>query len=362
MAERRKLIVVSHRGPVSYGRESGGRVARRGGGGLVTALRGLISHHDVTWIASAISDEDRIASAEPIEETARDGSQFRLRLVAHDESEYDWFYNVIANPILWFLQHYLWELAYTPAVDHAVRHAWEQGYVRVNQGFADAVLEELGAEPDAAVLFHDYHLYLAPRFVREAAPDAMLSHFVHIPWPQPDYWRILPADMRLAIHDGLLANDVVGFHANRWRLAFLRCAVDMLGAEGNFGLWTAEYLERRTRVVAAPISIDPEEFDELAASESVLEAEREIVERRTERLIVRVDRGALRLGHDGQSFRRRGAGRGPSRSARIAGRGAAGAPRGDSSLRARTRRRALACGAARRARPRVGAGSVGFAL
>ena len=290
MAERRKLIVVSNRGPVSYGRENGERVARRGGGGLVTALRGLISHHDVTWIASAISDEDRIASAEPIEETARDGSQFRLRLVAHDESEYDWFYNVIANPILWFLQHYLWELAYTPAVDHAVRHAWEQGYVRVNQGFADAVLEELGAEPDAAVLFHDYHLYLAPRFVREAAPDAMLSHFVHIPWPQPDYWRILPADMRLAIHDGLLANDVVGFHANRWRLAFLRCAVDMLGAEGNFGLWTAEYLERRTRVVAAPISIDPEEFDELAASEPVLEAEREIVERRTERLIVRVDR------------------------------------------------------------------------
>ncbi len=290
MPERRKLIVVSNRGPISYGRENGERVARRGGGGLVTALRGLISHHDVTWIASAISDEDRLASVETIDETARDGSPLRLRLIAHEESEYDWFYNVISNPILWFLQHYLWELAYTPAIDHAVRHAWEQGYVRVNRGFAEAVLEELEAEPDATVLFHDYHLYLAPRFVREAAPDAMLSHFVHIPWPQPDYWRILPADMRLAIHDGLLANDVVGFHSNRWRLAFLRCAVDMLGAEGNFGLWTADYLERRTQVVASPISIDPEEFDELASSEAVLEAEREIVERRTERLIVRVDR------------------------------------------------------------------------
>ncbi|MGN6431829.1 MAG: alpha,alpha-trehalose-phosphate synthase (UDP-forming) [Gaiellaceae bacterium] len=290
MTERRKLIVVSNRGPISYGRENGERVARRGGGGLVTALRGLISHHDVTWIASAISDEDRLVSAQTIDETARDGSPFRLRLIAHEESEYDWFYNVIANPILWFLQHYLWELAYTPAIDHAVRHAWEQGYVRVNRGFAEAVLEELEAEPDAAVLFHDYHLYLAPRLVREAAPDAMLSHFVHIPWPQPDYWRTLPADMRLAIHDGLLANDVVGFHANRWRLAFLRCAVDMLGAEGNFGLWTADYLERRTQVVASPISIDPEEFDELAASDAVLEAERAIVERRTERLIVRVDR------------------------------------------------------------------------
>jgi trehalose 6-phosphate synthase len=290
MGGRRKLVVVSNRGPVSYTREGDERIAKRGGGGLVTALRGLLSHHDVTWIASAITDEDRVASQGTIEETARDGSPFRLRLVAHDETAYDGFYNVISNPMLWFLQHYLWELAYTPAFDHGLRYAWEHGYVRVNEGFAAAVLEELEAEPDAAVLFHDYHLYLAPRIVREEAPDATLSHFVHIPWPQPDYWRILPADMRHAIHDGLLANDVVGFHSSRWRLAFLRCAVDIAGAEGNFADWTADYRGGRTHVGAAPISIDPEEFDELAASPEVLAAEHEIVERRPERLIVRVDR------------------------------------------------------------------------
>src|SRR5207237_538815 len=213
-------------------------------------------------------------------ETARDGSAFRLRLVAHDEVAYDWFYNVVANPMLWFLQHYLWELAHTPAVDHGFKHAWEHGYVRVNEGFAAAVLDELEAEPDSAVLFHDYHLYLAPRLVREEAPAAPLSHFVHIPWPQPDYSRILPREMRRAIHDGLLANDVVGFHSNRWRLAFLRCAVDIAGASGDFSNWTADYRDRRTRVAASPISIDPEEFDELAESPGVLEAEREIVERR----------------------------------------------------------------------------------
>ena len=290
MGERRKLIVVSNRGPVSYTREDDERVAKRGGGGLVTALRGLVSHHDVTWIASAITEEDRAASHETIEETARDGSPFRLRLVEHEETAYDGFYNVISNPMLWFLQHYLWELAYTPAVDHGLRHAWEHGYVRVNEVFAAAVLDELEAEPDAAVLFHDYHVYLAPRIVREEAPDATLSHFVHIPWPQPDYWRILPDEMRHAIHDGLLANDVVGFHSSRWRLAFLRCAVDIAGAEGNFIDWVADYRGGRTRVVATPISIDPEEFDELAGSPEVLEAEREIVERRPERLVVRVDR------------------------------------------------------------------------
>ena len=177
MAGRRKLIVVSNRGPVTFGRgPDGERVARRGGGGLVTALRSLVSHHDVTWIASAMTDEDRAVVEESggaaVEETARDGSPFRLRLVAHDQAAYDWFYNVVSNPMLWFLQHYLWELAYTPSLDAAFQNAWEEGYARVNEGFADAVLEELELEPNAAVFFHDYQLYLAPRLVRERAPQA----------------------------------------------------------------------------------------------------------------------------------------------------------------------------------------------
>ena len=72
---RRKLIVVSNRGPVSYGRASDGtRTAKRGGGGLVTALRSLVQYHDVTWIASAITDEDRRVAGETFDETARDGS------------------------------------------------------------------------------------------------------------------------------------------------------------------------------------------------------------------------------------------------------------------------------------------------
>src|SRR5256712_8870800 len=166
MRDRRKLIVVSNRGPVSYQREHGERVARRGGGGLVTALRSLVAHHDVTWIASAMSEEDRAvveeAGGEAIEEVARDGSPYRLRFVAHDAAAYDWFYNVVANPTLWFLQHYLWALAYAPDIDRGLHHAWEDGYVPVNRAFADAALAELEAQPDAAVFFHDYHLYLAP--------------------------------------------------------------------------------------------------------------------------------------------------------------------------------------------------------
>jgi trehalose 6-phosphate synthase len=292
---RRKLIVVSNRPPVTFRRDEGGeRVPRRGGGGLVTALRSLVALHDVTWIASAMSEEDRAvadeAGGEPIDETARDGSSYRLRFVVHEEAPYDWFYNVVSNPTLWFLQHYLWDLAYSPNLDRGLHLAWEEGYVAVNAGFADAVVAELEAQPDAAVFFHDYHLYLAPRFVRTRRPEAALSHFVHIPWPEPDYWRVLPEAIRVALHDGLLANDVVGFHTDRWRQNFMRSCVDIVGAEGNFVDCTAEYDGRRVLATCHPISVDPGEFDELSTSPEVLEREEQLSRSRPEKLILRVDR------------------------------------------------------------------------
>jgi trehalose 6-phosphate synthase len=294
VSERRKLIVVSNRGPVAYTREDGRRVARRGGGGLVTALRSLLAEHDVTWIASAMTHEDRAVAAEAggdaLEERSREGAPYRCRLVAHDESAYDWYYNVISNPTLWFLQHYLWNLAYAPSHDPGLHHAWEEGYVAVNAGFADAVLAELEAEPESAVFFHDYHLYLAPRLVRERRPETALVHFVHIPWPQPDYWHLLPSPIRRAIHDGLLACDLVGFHTTRWRKNFLRSCVDIMGADCDFEDGTVAYDGRMTHVGARPLSIDAAEFDELAVSDTVLALEQRLAASRPEFLVLRVDR------------------------------------------------------------------------
>ena len=251
MAERRKLIVVSNRGPISYERERGERIAKRGAGGLVTALAPLVSHHDVTWIASAISDEDRIVAASgTVDETARDGSRYKLRLVAHPPAAYDLYYNVIANPVLWFVQHGLWERKHDPGRD--LGPAWDDGYVPVNSDFADAVVEELEREPGAAVLFHDYHLYVAPALVHARRPEVALAHFTHIPWVGPDDWSVLPERIVRAIHEGLLACDVAGFHTQRWRRAFLDACAG-LGLEPD---------ERR--VTAHPISIDPAEFETLA--------------------------------------------------------------------------------------------------
>ena len=293
MSGRRKLIVVSNRGPVGYGRAPNGeRIARRGGGGLVTALRSLVTHHDVTWIASAMSDEDRVVAQEsleePIAEVARDGSPYRLKLVAHDPLAYDWYYNVVANPTLWFLQHYMWGLTESPNLDLGLHHAWFNGYVPVNETFATAVVTELERQPEAAVFFHDYHLYLAPRLVRQRVPHALTSHFVHVPWAQSDYWSVLPDHLRRAVHEGLLANDIVGFHTERWRRNFLRTCEDILGADVEDCCVT--YAGRRTLVTSHPIAVDADEFHELKDTEAVLEQERTIAAARPEFLVVRVDR------------------------------------------------------------------------
>jgi trehalose 6-phosphate synthase len=281
VVERRKLIVVSNRGPVSYGRDAhGGRVVRRGGGGLVTALRGLVNQHDVTWIASAMTDEDRLVaeerSGETFDETIQSGAACRVRLLAHEREAYDLYYNRVANGVLWFLLHYLWGLASEPDLGPEFRRSWADGYERVNRVFADAVLDELEREPGAAVLFQDYHLFLAPGYVRAQRHDVRLTHFIHVPWPQSDYWHALPFDIRQAVHDGLCANDVVGFHTERWRRSFVQSCEALT--------------DRRTATSVNPIGIDAGEFERLRESPAVLDEERRIEASRPELLVLRVDR------------------------------------------------------------------------
>ena len=291
--DRRKLLVVANRAPVTYVRTRRTASRKRGGGGLVTALAGLIAHHDVTWIASAMSDEDRAIAAERggsfVEETA-DGDSYRLRLVAHDPPAYELFYNVVANPTLWFLQHYLWVCGSAPDFGPELHEAWSDGYVPVNEAFAAATLEELDREPDAAVLFHDYHLYLAPRFVREARPRR----------------RELALRPHPVAGAGLVARAAAGAASRRprgvarerrGRLPHRALAAGLLALGGTAAGRTCRPGSRHgrarrptTRVVAHPISVDAEEFDRLGDDPAVLEREAELVARRPEQLVLRVDR------------------------------------------------------------------------
>jgi len=288
---RRRLVIASNRGPVAYGRSGGERTARRGGGGLVTALSGLIASQDVTWVAAAISDEDEQVAGEhagAFDETDRNGSPFRLRLVRLDRADYDRYYNVFANPLLWFIQHGLWNRPYTPEMSAGTRAAWE-AYRRVNEAFAEAIGAECGGAD--AVLVHDYQLYLVPRMLRTAGMRAPLSHFTHIPWPGPDAWRVLTADMRTGLLHGLLAADVVGFHTTRSVRAFLATAEEYVGEAAVDHVRPRVTLQDAVAHVRAyPISVDPDEFAKLAQHELVTAEEERLASARPERLVLRVDR------------------------------------------------------------------------
>ncbi|HEY6654494.1 MAG TPA: trehalose-6-phosphate synthase, partial [Solirubrobacterales bacterium] len=171
------LTIVSNRGPAEFGRdETGQRIVHRGGGGLVTALSGLVSHRKALWIASAMTEEDVVVANEsegPVEIEV-DGIDYDVQMVASNPSAYDRFYNVIANPILWFIQHYLWDLSNAPDIRQAEVDAWEEGYKVVNDDMADCVIRAIEGQEDPVVMLHDYHLYTCPGLIRRARPDAFL--------------------------------------------------------------------------------------------------------------------------------------------------------------------------------------------
>jgi trehalose 6-phosphate synthase len=293
----RGLVIVSNRGPAHFDRdEAGNRVVSRGGGGLVSALTDLVSHRRALWIASAMTAEDVAVGEEagggPVE-VALGGVDYEVLLVESDPEAYDRFYNVIANPILWFIQHYLWDLSNSPDIRREETDAWEQGYTVVNRDIAGAVLRRIEGVPAPLVMLHDYHLYTCPGLIRAARPDAFLHHFVHIPWSQPDSWRILPGAIREQIYRGMLANDIIGFHTTAYCRNFLTCCRELMEVEVDFARGVVTHEGRETWVRAYPVAIDANRLRQAAASEQVAEYEREVLARRRDSLILRVDRADL---------------------------------------------------------------------
>jgi len=288
------LVLVSNRGPVTFG--PGGEI-KRGTGGLVTALIGLASYRDVTWVASAMSDED-VEQAErnegrPFPVQAPEGGEYRVKLVASDADAYDRFYNIIANPMLWFVQHYLWDLSNAPDIRRNETEAFEFGYNAVNEDLARAVLDEIEDVENPIVMVHDYHLYTLPGLIRRARPDAFLHHFVHIPWSQPDSWRVFPSIIRQEIYRGILANDIIGFHTRSYRRNFLQCCRDLIDLDVDIERGIVYSDDREVWVRAYPLPIDSSAIQAVARRDRVHEFEDELLRRRRDHLILRVDRADL---------------------------------------------------------------------
>ncbi|WP_314254661.1 alpha,alpha-trehalose-phosphate synthase (UDP-forming) [Streptomyces kutzneri] len=289
-----QVLVAANRGPLSYAlAEDGTLSARRGGGGLVSGLStALAEQPEALWICAALSDADREAVRRGVAEPG-------VRMLDIDPTMYDDAYNGIANSVLWFTHHHLYDIPREPVFDAEFRRRWES-YERYNQDFAEALAEE--AAEGAQVLVQDYHLALVPGMLRVLRPDLRIAHFTHTPWAAPGYLAMLPDVVRETLLWGMLGADVLGFHTEAWAAEFLGSARldDAWGRSevrdgsvvehSRYTVWPT----RTTHVRAYPLGVDG---DELRALAHRPEVNARLAELRAEvdglRTIVRVDRTEL---------------------------------------------------------------------
>ncbi len=232
------MIVVSHRGPYSFVRESDGSFgARRGAGGVVSALSPLLARlgddERALWVAAAIGDDDRAA----VRAGAARAPGIDLALLDLDEAQHRLHYDVVSNSILWFLHHGLFDLPRRPRFDARFREAWD-AYVAVNERFAECVAEH--ARAGEAVLVQDYQLALVPGMLRDRRPDVPVVHFTHTPFCGPTSIRVLPDDVASALCSSM-ASGPAGFHTRRWAAAFAASAREVLGEGAGDPTFSASF-------------------------------------------------------------------------------------------------------------------------
>ncbi|RBM17806.1 trehalose-6-phosphate synthase [Streptomyces sp. PT12] len=285
-----QVLVASNRGPVSYTLgDDGSLTARRGGGGLVSGLSAL-GPGAGTWVCAALGDGDREAARRsgPRLDPADTGGQ-AVRMLDIPPLTFDAAYNGIANSVLWFVHHLLYQTPFEPVFDADFEARWAD-YRAYNAAFAGALADE--AEPGAAVLVQDYHLSLVPGLLRELRPDVRVGHFSHTPWAPPELFRVLPDAVAREVLLGILGADRAAFLTRRWADAFAACCADALGAEVTGEGVTLD--GRTTRLGVHGLGADGDFLRERAFRPDVderLAALREQVgDRRT---IVRVDRTEL---------------------------------------------------------------------
>ncbi len=248
------MIVVSHRGPYSFVvARDGTFTAQRGGGGVVSALGPLLplQTEPVTWIAAAMSDDDRAAVAAG--QARAEGVE--LELLDLDPQLHRMHYEVVSNGVLWFLLHGMLDLVRRPRFDRRFREAWD-AYVEVNHRFAKAAVAR--AKPDDIVLVQDYQLFLVPAFVRESRPDVRVVHFTHTPFCGPNSIRVLPDDVATSVCQSLAAG-AAGFHTTRWGRAFEASVREVLGGD------------RDPHWFAASLAPDADALEAVAASNEARE-------------------------------------------------------------------------------------------
>jgi alpha,alpha-trehalose-phosphate synthase [UDP-forming] len=243
-----RLFVVSNREPYSHVRRGKSIEVNVPPSGVVTALEPVLRACDGTWVAHGSGDAD----LETVDRNDRlmvppDDPHYTLRRVWLSKEEEAGYYYGFANEGLWPLCH----IAHTRPIFRAAD--W-QYYQEVNRKFADAMVEEMESVERPLVLVQDYHFALLPRMIKQSRPDARVAIFWHIPWPNPEAFRICPWQAELV--DGLLGADLIGFHIQAHCTNFLQTVDRIVESRINWEHSSVQRLDHQTSVKAFPISVE----------------------------------------------------------------------------------------------------------
>lgn len=257
--EERELFIASNREPYTHTYDGDEVTGSQPAGGLTAALDPIMQQLSGTWIAWGSGDADfDVADDRGRVDVPPEDPAYTIQRLHLSERELSGYYYGYSNQVLWPVCHDMQTLA-------TFDEEFWRYYQQVNRTFADAILSCANGD-DPVVWFQDYHLALAPRLVREQLPDAFLTQFWHIPWPPWETFRLCPQHREL--FEGLLANDVIGFHNESYAESFRSCveaAFDDVVVNDDTGEIT--YKGHTTWVQSHPLGIDADAYAELADSD-----------------------------------------------------------------------------------------------
>lgn len=261
------LVVVSNREPYMHQLKDGKPRLVRPASGLVTGLDPVLRACGGLWVAHGAGDADRMTvDGNGCVSVPPEDPRYTLRRVWITKEEEEGYYYGFSNEGLWPLCHLTHERPSFRAAD------WDQ-YVKANQRFADAVLDEVGKE-SAVVMVQDYQLALVPGMIKHRRPDLKVGLFWHIPWPNPEAFRICP--FRVEVLQGMLGADLIGFHLQQHCNNFLDTVDRMVEAKLDWDRFSAELRGHTTLVRPFPISVQLWSEKQVAQGEQLAAQGREL--------------------------------------------------------------------------------------
>lgn len=241
------FVIVSNREPYIHVKKNGNIKEVRAISGVTAPLDSIMQTVNGLWVAYGSGDADKqVVNKRDIVKLPLSNPKYKLKRVWLNEKEVQGYYLGYSNETLWPLCHVVY---IRPSFDEK---DW-QCYKKVNEKFAEKILEEVGNRK-AFIWIQDYHFTLLPKLLKKKNPNLIIAQFWHIPWPVRQIFKTCP--QKKEILEGMLENELLGFHLESYCRNFLSNVAVELEAKVDYENRRVIYKGHETIVRAFPISVD----------------------------------------------------------------------------------------------------------